>query len=180
MNEALVQLFDFGMCAQFCLPTAWGMPVQLTDGASTFSIVVPQANGSKAEFIQNKKTSGAGADISTQVKTQNDNAYGRWLVVCNELMAFYNSEKCRDKTAKWVSPMAMATYNGSGPSRPSSGAPCRTRATTTLTAWRSRSTSTFCGSSSRRGSLLTNGRGRGATAARAWRWCICTICRAAA
>ena len=53
MNEALVQLFDFGMCAQFCSLTAWGMPVQLTDSASTFSIVVPQANGTKAEFIQN-------------------------------------------------------------------------------------------------------------------------------
>jgi len=114
MNESLVQLFDFGMCAQFCSPTAWGMPVQLTDGASTWSITVTQSNGTRAELIQNKKTSGAGADVSTQVKTQNDNAYGRWLVVCNELMAFYNSEKCRDKTAKWVSPMAMATYNGSG------------------------------------------------------------------
>ena len=114
MNESLVQLFDFGMCAQFCSPTAWGMPVQLTDGASTWSIIVTQSNGTRAELIQNKKTSGAGADVSTQVKTQNDNAYGRWLVVCNELMAFYNSEKCRDKTAKWVSPMAMATYNGSG------------------------------------------------------------------
>ena len=114
MNESLVQLFDFGMCAQFCSPTAWGVPVQLTNGASTWSVVVTQANGSKAELIHNKKTSGAGADISTQVKTQNDNAYGRWLVICKEILTFYNSEKCRDKTAKWVSPMAMATYNGSG------------------------------------------------------------------
>jgi len=73
-----------------------------------------QTNGTRAELIQNKKTSGAGADISTQVKTQKDNAFDRWLVTCNELIAFYNSEKCCDKTAKWVSLMAMATYNGSG------------------------------------------------------------------
>ena len=114
MNHSLVELYNAGTCANFCSDNAWGMPVQLTDGASTWSVMVTLQTGAKAEYVHNKKESGAGADVSGQIKTQNDNAHGKFNCVSAKVTQFAHSTRSLCKSARHISLLGMATYNGSG------------------------------------------------------------------
>jgi len=113
MNQSLKESINWGTTAQFCSVTAWGVTVQMTNCASTVQVVVT-SNQERRAVTVNKKESSVGADTLCDMIGQENNAYGRCLVMCSRCCKFYNSEASRDKTCKWVSPLAMATFQGSG------------------------------------------------------------------
>ena len=114
MNQSLKESINWGTFAQFCSMTAWGVTVQMTNCASTVQVIVTLPNQDRRAVTVNKKESSVGADTLCDMIGQENNAYGRCLVMCLLCSKFYNSEASLDKTCKWVSPLAMATFQGSG------------------------------------------------------------------
>ena len=114
MNQSLKESINWGTIAQFCSVTAWGVTVQMTNCASTIQVIITLPNQDRRAVTVNKKESSVGADTLCDMIGQENNAYGRSLAMCLMCSKFYNSEASRDKTCKWVSPLAMATFQGSG------------------------------------------------------------------
>jgi len=76
--------------------------------------MVTLQSGAKAEYVHNKKESGAGADVSGQIKTQNDNAHGKFNCISAKVTQFAHSTRSLCKSARHILLLGMATYNGSG------------------------------------------------------------------
>ena len=113
-NKTVIECLNHGSTAQFCSTYAWGVTVQMTDCASTVSVMLSKEPGVHYSVKSNVKSPGAGADISAMAKALQDLMYGRFICSCRVSQRHYLSKDALDKTAKWITPFAMTTYNGSG------------------------------------------------------------------
>ena len=113
-NKTVIESLNHGKTAQFCSTYSWGVTLQMTDCASTVSVMLSKEPGVNYSVKSNVKSPGAGADISAMAKALQDLMYGRFICSCPMSQRFYLSKDALDKTAKWITPFAMTTYNGSG------------------------------------------------------------------